>query len=174
MLNIHKINQLYLKDTQFANLMTKRIFSVLLIANPYDAFILEEDGRIDEKIFNEYTAMDFPNKYIHITTTPISSILKTATIFCKTGIIVKWLTRYGIRIKIIIHMNTINIITRNNVFNDRNNKITTLGQCRVKKDLITISDKIFGMGIIKMRRSQLIGQRCLDTIRIDPSMILRK
>lgn len=61
MLNIHKINQLYLKDTQFANLMTKRIFSVLLIANPYDAFILEEDGRIDEKIFNEYTAMSLSN-----------------------------------------------------------------------------------------------------------------
>jgi CheY-like chemotaxis protein len=61
MLSLHKINQLYFKDTQFANLMTKRIFNVLLIANPYDAFILEEDGRIDEKIFNEYTAMSLSN-----------------------------------------------------------------------------------------------------------------
>ena len=32
----------YFKDTQFANLMTRRIFNVLLIANPYDAFMLEE------------------------------------------------------------------------------------------------------------------------------------
>ena len=47
-----KLNQLYFKDTQFANLMTRRIFNVLLIANPYDAFMLEDDGRIDEKIFN--------------------------------------------------------------------------------------------------------------------------
>jgi CheY-like chemotaxis protein len=61
MLSLHKINQLYFRDTQFANLMTKRIFNVLLIANPYDAFILEEDGRIDEKIFNEYTAMSLSN-----------------------------------------------------------------------------------------------------------------
>lgn len=30
--------------------MTKRIFNVLLVANPYDAFMLEDDGRIDEKI----------------------------------------------------------------------------------------------------------------------------
>ena len=55
MLSKYKLNQLYFKDTQFANLMTRRIFNVLLIANPYDAFMLEDDGRIDEKIFNEYT-----------------------------------------------------------------------------------------------------------------------
>lgn len=54
MLSKYKLNQLYFKDTQFANLMTRRIFNVLLIANPYDAFMLEDDGRIDEKIFNEY------------------------------------------------------------------------------------------------------------------------
>ena len=56
MLSKYKLNQLYFKDTQFANLMTRRIFNVLLIANPYDAFMLEDDGRIDEKIFNEYTS----------------------------------------------------------------------------------------------------------------------
>ena len=53
MLSKLKLNQLYFKDTQFANLMTKRIFNVLLVANPYDAFMLEDDGRIDEKIFIE-------------------------------------------------------------------------------------------------------------------------
>ena len=49
-----QLNNLYFKDTQFANLMTKRIFNVLLVANPYDAFMLEDDGRIEEKIFIEY------------------------------------------------------------------------------------------------------------------------
>ena len=52
MLTKLKLNRF--KDTQFANLMTKRIFNVLLVANPYDAFMLEDDGRIDEKIFIEY------------------------------------------------------------------------------------------------------------------------
>ena len=51
MLSKLKLNQF--KDTSFVNLMTKRIFNVLLVANPYDAFMLEDDGRIDEKIFNE-------------------------------------------------------------------------------------------------------------------------
>ena len=61
MLSKYKLNQLYFKDTQFANLMTRRIFNVLLIANPYDAFMLEDDGRIDEKIFNEYTSLNLPS-----------------------------------------------------------------------------------------------------------------
>ena len=48
MLSKLKLNQLYFKDTQFVSLMTKRIFNVLLVANPYDAFMLEDDGRIDD------------------------------------------------------------------------------------------------------------------------------
>ncbi|HRZ97154.1 MAG TPA: PEP/pyruvate-binding domain-containing protein [Paludibacter sp.] len=51
------IKKLYFKDTSFANLMTHRIYNVLLYASKYDAFILEEDGRIDEQIFNEYTSL---------------------------------------------------------------------------------------------------------------------
>jgi CheY-like chemotaxis protein len=52
------IKKLYFKDTSFADLMNKRIFNILLIASAYDAFILEEDGRVDEQIFNEYVALN--------------------------------------------------------------------------------------------------------------------
>lgn len=41
---------LVLRDTPFVDMMKRRIFNVLLIANPYDAFMLEDDGRVDEKI----------------------------------------------------------------------------------------------------------------------------
>ena len=70
MLSKLKLNLLYLKDTQFANLMTRRIFNVLLIANPYDAFMLEDDGRIDEKIFNEYTSLSlrYPPRFTQAST----------------------------------------------------------------------------------------------------------
>ena len=68
MLSKLKLNQLYLRDTQFANLMTRRIFNVLLIANPYDAFMLEDDGRIDEKIFNEYASLSlrYPPRFTQV------------------------------------------------------------------------------------------------------------
>ena len=70
MLSKLKLNQLYFKDTQFANLMTKRIFNVLLVANPYDAFMLEDDGRIDEKIFIEYMnlSLRYPPRFTQVST----------------------------------------------------------------------------------------------------------
>ena len=57
-MNTPSIKKLYFKDTSFANLMTHRIYNVLLFASKYDAFVLEEDGRIDELIFNEYTSLN--------------------------------------------------------------------------------------------------------------------
>ncbi|MCH5238704.1 MAG: phosphoenolpyruvate synthase [Muribaculaceae bacterium] len=44
----------YLKETEFQKLMQKRIFTVLLIATPYDSFMLEEDGRVEEQVYFEY------------------------------------------------------------------------------------------------------------------------
>lgn len=57
-MNEASLSQLYLKDTAFQNLMQKRIFSVLLIASPYDAFIMEEDGRVEEQIYFEYVKLN--------------------------------------------------------------------------------------------------------------------
>lgn len=52
------LSTLYLKDTSFQNLMQKRIFNVLLIATPYDAFMMEEDGRVEEQVYFEYVALN--------------------------------------------------------------------------------------------------------------------
>ncbi len=56
-----KWNYQEMKDVSFMNLMTRRIYNILIIANPYDAFMLEDDGRIEEKMFNEY--MDLRLRY---------------------------------------------------------------------------------------------------------------
>ena len=63
-----KKGQLYLRDTSFVDLMARRIFNVLLIANPYDAFMLEDDGRVDEKIFDEYAKLGlrYPPRFIQV------------------------------------------------------------------------------------------------------------
>ncbi|MDD2961214.1 MAG: PEP/pyruvate-binding domain-containing protein [Muribaculaceae bacterium] len=57
-MNEASLNQLYLRDTAFQNLMQKRIFNVLLIASPYDAFMMEEDGRVEEQIYFEYVRLN--------------------------------------------------------------------------------------------------------------------
>ena len=57
-MNEAALSQLYLKDTAFKDLMQRRIFNVLLISSPYDAFMLEDDGRVEERLFFEYMALN--------------------------------------------------------------------------------------------------------------------
>jgi len=66
-----EFNNFFLKDVSFVNLMTRRIFNVLIVANPYDAFMLEDDGRVDEKVFDEYTelGMRYPPTFTQVSTT---------------------------------------------------------------------------------------------------------
>ena len=66
-----EFSKFYLKDVSFVNLMTHRIFNVLIVANPYDAFMLEDDGRVDEKIFDEYMqlGMRYPPSFTQVCTT---------------------------------------------------------------------------------------------------------
>lgn len=45
-------------ETAFQSLMQKRIFNVLLIASPYDTFMLEEDGRVEEQVYFEYVNLN--------------------------------------------------------------------------------------------------------------------
>jgi CheY-like chemotaxis protein len=58
----YKYNELFSTDRyefneiSYQELMQERIINVLLICSNYDAFMLEEDGRINEKIFLEYTS----------------------------------------------------------------------------------------------------------------------
>ncbi len=70
MSGIPDFRNLVFKDTSFANLMNKRIYNVLLIATKYDAFMLEDDGRVDEQIFNEYTSLSlrYPPRFTQVTT----------------------------------------------------------------------------------------------------------
>ena len=78
-----EFNNFFLKDVSFVNLMTRRIFNVLIVANPYDAFMLEDDGRVDEKIFDEYMelGMRYPPTFTQVSTTEeASSVLQTTDI----------------------------------------------------------------------------------------------
>ncbi len=55
------------EEVAFGNLMQKRINKILIICSNYDYYMLEEDGRIDERIFDEYTALNlrYPPSFFH-------------------------------------------------------------------------------------------------------------
>lgn len=64
------LSRLYLKDTAFQDLMQRRIHNVLLIATPYDAFMMEEDGRVEEQVYFEYVALNLssPPRFTKVAT----------------------------------------------------------------------------------------------------------
>ena len=66
--NVHDVNEFRFRDTPFVQLMNKRIYNVLIIASQYDMFILEDDGRVDEQIFNEYTSLNlrYPPRFTQV------------------------------------------------------------------------------------------------------------
>ena len=68
-IKVHNISQFRFRDTPFINLMNKRIYNVLIVASRYDLFTLEEDGRIDEQMFNEYTSLNlrYPPRFTQVT-----------------------------------------------------------------------------------------------------------
>lgn len=77
------LNKFYLKDVTFVNLMMRRIYSVLIVANPYDAFMLEDDGRVEEKIYNEYMQLGlrYPPTFTQVSTIEeASKVLQTTNI----------------------------------------------------------------------------------------------
>ena len=57
-MNEEALSRMYLKETSFGSLMRRRVFNVLLVASRYDAFMMEEDGRVEEQLYNEYVALN--------------------------------------------------------------------------------------------------------------------
>jgi hypothetical protein len=80
-----------LKDVTFVNLMMRRIYNVLIVANPYDAFMLEDDGRVEEKIYNEYMELGlrYPPTFTQVSTTEeaekILATMKIDLVICMPG-----------------------------------------------------------------------------------------
>lgn len=56
--NYQFFNYSFFSDLPFKLLVKRRIMNVLLYCNNYDAFMLEEDGQMEEKLFEEYAAQN--------------------------------------------------------------------------------------------------------------------
>ena len=59
-----------LREAEDANLINFRIRKILMICSNYDAFILEEDGQIENQIYKEYLDLNLTNppKFVWVQT----------------------------------------------------------------------------------------------------------
>jgi CheY-like chemotaxis protein len=66
-MNIQELNYYYCKfkygEENFHELMQHRIENILLVSNFFDAYVLEQDGRLSEQIYGDY-------KQLHLSTAP--------------------------------------------------------------------------------------------------------
>lgn len=77
-------------EVPFKLLMQNRIYNVLIVCSNYDFYLLEEDGRIDEQIFNEYIALNlrYPPNFLHAYSAKSAlAILETD----KIDLVITWL-----------------------------------------------------------------------------------
>ena len=74
-MKLEELNKYYKKfkfgEDIFHNLMKRRVKEILLISNFYDAYILEQDGRLSEQLYGEYKQLNLTNEP-RITLIPIS------------------------------------------------------------------------------------------------------
>jgi len=77
-------------EIPFKKLMQNRISNVMIVCSNYDYYLLEEDGRIDEKIFEEYSSLNlrYPPNILHAnSTTSALEILDTYQV----DLVISWL-----------------------------------------------------------------------------------
>jgi len=56
--SLDQMNDFKLSFKVFHDLMAKKVSEILLVSSPYDAFIMEEGGRLAERIIHEYRGLN--------------------------------------------------------------------------------------------------------------------
>jgi len=78
------------EEVAFNELMQNRINKILIVCSNYDYYMLEEDGRIDERIFNEYTNLNlrYPPNFVHANSAKRAIKLMSEV---KVDLVITWL-----------------------------------------------------------------------------------
>ena len=81
-------------------------------------------------------------------------------------------TRCGIGIEIIVHMDSVHVVTADDITHYPADKLTAFRQSRVEKDLFIIGDKPFGILMIDVGIGETGVSRRARPVRIQPSVKL--
>ena len=110
------------------------------------------------------------NSQVDIITTPITNIIKATRILCKSLSIREILARNRIRIEIIVHVDSLDIIASNEVSHYLAQEITSFLQTWFKIPLGAIFNEPLGMLVEDMSRSNILNLATTTryAIRIDP------
>ena len=121
-----------------------------------------------------YFPMEFFNKFIYIVSSPVTFVSKLSSIFSELCIVRVFLSFYFIRIEIVIHVNSVNIVISYYFNNTVNNIIMYFRYSRIQIQLSSIYDCPFRpfSSYIIFRKTFCAGRlpfHC-KSVRIKPCM----
>ena len=114
------------------------------------------------------------DSHIDVVPTPFADVSKSTRMCFETGFIGQRHTRFRIWVEVIVHVNSINVIAGNDVFDNVANPLACFVQARLEIPLFAILPEPLGMHSHDMIRDELgcIHHTDGDTVRIEPSMDL--
>ena len=119
-----------------------------------------------------YRLIELLDKEIHIIAAPVVDIPDTITILPVLLGIRDILSLHGIGIEIVVHMDTVDIITGDDILGHLADIIAVLGQSGIQDKHIVIGETTHRLPHGDMIGSQLLGGLRLSTIGIDPRVQL--
>ena len=157
---------------QAVGVTTRSIRRALLVAI--------DTKRTDAKTYPRLGQQNCPTQLtdqrVHVLTTPIAfgrlcislwHTILTETSFIGEGSATRW-----IGIEIVIHVDRIHVISRDNIFDNPTNKLAALRQSGIEQDLLVIGHEPFGMTVVDVG-SRKTGVACrARPIGVQPSMKL--
>ena len=117
-----------------------------------------------------YGLIELLDKEVHVIASPVVDILDTIVIQTELLCIGNRLTLHRIGIKIVVHVNTVDIITGDDILCHFADIIAVLSHTRIQDKHIIVSKTTHGFPNGNMIRGQLLGGLRLSTIGIDPGM----
>ena len=157
---------------QTVGIATRSVCGAFLVAVDAEGTDTEAYPRLGE----QDGTFQFPDQGIHVLPAPIVplrlAVSFSQAVFPEAVIIRERHTRCGIGIEIIVHMDSVHVVTADDITHYPADKLTAFRQSRVEKDLFIIGDKPFGMLMIDVGIGETGVSRRARPVRIQPSVKL--
>ena len=151
---------------QAAGLASQRVARVVAV----DAE--RRHAELDPRLQSAHRFVYLADEQVDVATPPVADVVEAATIAGKAGRVGELHPFRGIGIEVVVHVDGIDIVARHNVAHHLADVITALRQGRVEEQLVAVGKEPLGVAVVDVLRRQLVGQRRLHPIRVDPGMKL--
>ena len=151
------------------------ILQTVCLASVRVAFLIAIDTewrypKLHPRLAGTYSLMNFLDQYVHVVASPIGLVGITSTVLGKADVIRKVFTRIWVWIEIVVHVDSIYIVSANNILYNLTDILAVFRQSRIEVKLVGIRYKQLRILVVRMDRRQSPCTLGLGPVRINPRM----